>query len=154
MLFRKKPKRVFVAGYFDGLHSGHIRFLEAAAAYGEVHVGIGCDDRLRKVKQREPIFPENERLYMINACRHVHRAFVMPEVDGDGGVVWERYLAEIRPDYMLANDDVPPEWAEIQRAACRKHGVEYVTLARTPPAGMAGRSSTEISVDPKCFLTA
>src|SRR6185437_3628197 len=37
--FHMNTKKVFVSGCFDMLHSGHVRFLEQASTYGELHVG-------------------------------------------------------------------------------------------------------------------
>ena len=34
------PKKVFVSGCFDLLHSGHVAFLEEAASYGDLYVGL------------------------------------------------------------------------------------------------------------------
>ena len=36
-----KRKKVFVSGCFDMLHSGHVRFLQEAAGYGDVYVALG-----------------------------------------------------------------------------------------------------------------
>ena len=69
-----KRKKVFVSGCFDMLHSGHVRFLEKAAGYGDVHVAIGSDQTVRELKGRAPVNTENERKYMLEAFRHVKRA--------------------------------------------------------------------------------
>ena len=37
------PKKVFVSGSYDMLHSGHVAFFEEAAVYGDLYVGIGSD---------------------------------------------------------------------------------------------------------------
>ena len=136
--------KVLVAGYFDGMHAGHVRFFQEAAHYGRLHVAIGCDERLRRVKNQEPMLNERERLYLVQACKYVEHAFIANKVDGEGGVVWESQLAEIRPDYFIANDDTPLEWARLQREACQRHGTRYLVLRRSPPPGIEPRSSTEL----------
>ena len=50
-----RRKKVFVSGCFDMLHSGHIRFLEKAAAYGDVYVAIGSDRTVADLKGRAPV---------------------------------------------------------------------------------------------------
>ncbi|MDE6511359.1 MAG: adenylyltransferase/cytidyltransferase family protein, partial [Muribaculaceae bacterium] len=40
---QKTPKRVFVSGCYDMLHSGHVAFFKEASRYGELYVGIGSD---------------------------------------------------------------------------------------------------------------
>jgi len=37
------PKKVFVSGCFDLLHSGHIAFFQEASAFGDLYVAIGSD---------------------------------------------------------------------------------------------------------------
>lgn len=37
------PKKVFVSGSYDMLHSGHVAFFEEAASYGDLYVGVGSD---------------------------------------------------------------------------------------------------------------
>ena len=37
------PKKVFVSGCYDLLHSGHVEFFRQAAQYGDLYVGIGSD---------------------------------------------------------------------------------------------------------------
>jgi len=53
-----KAKKVFVSGCFDMLHSGHIRFLEQAAEYGDVYVAIGSDRTVMDLKGRAPVTTE------------------------------------------------------------------------------------------------
>ncbi|MEI6078844.1 MAG: adenylyltransferase/cytidyltransferase family protein, partial [Verrucomicrobiota bacterium] len=65
------PKKVFVSGCFDMLHSGHVRFLEEAATYGEVHIGLGSDRTVIELKGRAPVNTQAERQYMLEALRHV-----------------------------------------------------------------------------------
>ncbi|MFH1941007.1 MAG: adenylyltransferase/cytidyltransferase family protein, partial [bacterium] len=48
-------KRVFVTGCFDILHSGHIAFLQEAATYGLLYVGIGSDENIQSLKGVYPI---------------------------------------------------------------------------------------------------
>jgi cytidyltransferase-like protein len=48
-------KKVFVSGCFDLLHSGHIRFLEEAASYGDVYVALGSDRTVAELKGRPPV---------------------------------------------------------------------------------------------------
>jgi len=50
-----KARKVFVSGCFDTLHSGHIRFLEKAAEYGEVYVALGADLTVMDLKGRAPV---------------------------------------------------------------------------------------------------
>ena len=60
-------KKVFVSGCFDMLHSGHIAFLQEAAGYGDLYIGLGSDQTIRDLKGRETINSEDERVYILNA---------------------------------------------------------------------------------------
>ena len=73
---RDKMAKVFVSGCFDVLHSGHVRFFEEAAQYGDLYVSIGSDKTVRELKNRETLYNENERLYMVSSLRFVHHAFI------------------------------------------------------------------------------
>lgn len=131
--------RVVVTGSFDWLHSGHVRFLEQAAAYGDLYAGVGSDANIRRLKgPRHPLFPEAERLYLVGSIRHVARAFI------PSGVGWldaGPELAAIRPRAYVVNEDGDrPE----KRAFCEEAGIEYVVLKRTPKDGLSPRDSTTL----------
>src|SRR5688572_30488854 len=51
----KMPKRVFVSGCFDMLHSGHVAFLQTAASYGDLYVALGSDATVYGLKGRLPV---------------------------------------------------------------------------------------------------
>src|SRR5271169_1872484 len=69
-------KKVFVSGCFDMLHSGHVRFLEEAATYGDLYVGLGSDRTIRDLKGRAPVNTQSERKYLLEALRHVKACYV------------------------------------------------------------------------------
>jgi D-beta-D-heptose 7-phosphate kinase/D-beta-D-heptose 1-phosphate adenosyltransferase len=56
-------KIVFTNGCFDLLHIGHVRYLKAARAEGDVLVvGVNSDRSVRQIKgPGRPVVPENER---------------------------------------------------------------------------------------------
>ena len=65
------PRKVFVSGTFDFLHSGHVAFLTEAAALGELYVCIGNDECVHGLKHRYPVNPQDERKYLIDSLRCV-----------------------------------------------------------------------------------
>ena len=65
---------VLVTGFFDLLHSGHVRFLERAAEFGPVTVVVGSDDNSLHLKGRLPLCREDERLYMVRSLGVVSHA--------------------------------------------------------------------------------
>jgi cytidyltransferase-like protein len=130
------PKKVFVSGFFDMLHSGHITFLEEAAKYGEVYVAVGSDRTYYDLRGRTPVNSENERLYMLQSLGMVKEAFIS---SGGGILDFEAEFRRIRPDLFIVNEDgnLPAK-----KHLCEEMGVEYRVLDRAPLEGFPARSST------------
>ncbi len=132
-------KKVIVTGCFDWLHSGHIRFFEQAATYGDLYVSLGSDATIRQLKGAgHPLQSQHERLYMVQAVRHVYRAIV---ASGSGYLDVEPEIERIRPDIYLVNADGDrPE----KREFCRTRSLQYVVLQRLPKEGLPARQSTHL----------
>ncbi|MEJ5310543.1 MAG: adenylyltransferase/cytidyltransferase family protein [Anaerolineae bacterium] len=132
-------KKVVVTGSFDWLHSGHVRFFEETAALGDLYVVVGHDDNIKLLKgEGHPLFPQNERRYMVHSIRYVKQALIS---SGHGWLDAEPEIARIKPDIYAVNEDGDrPE----KRAFCEKHGLEYVVLKRLPKAGLPKRQSTAL----------
>ena len=133
-----RPK-VVATGCYDWLHSGHVRFFEEASQLGELYVIIGHDENLRLLKgKRHPMFPQEERRYMVQAMRYVHWALV---TSGTGWMDAEPEIALIKPDIYAVNEDGDrPE----KQAFCEAHGIRYVVLKRVPKDGLQSRQSTDL----------
>jgi len=136
-----KRKKVLVSGCFDLLHAGHVAFLEEAATYGRLYVSLGSDRNIRLLKGRPPLFSEAERLFVLRSLACVEEAFIGP---GRGTLDFAPALERIRPDLLVVNEDGN---TTSKRALCRKQGIEYVVLKRTPPPGLPARSSTVIKLE-------
>ena len=131
-------KKVFVSGCFDMLHSGHVEFLEKAAAYGEGHVAIGSDQTVRELKGREPVNNEDERQYMLQAVRHVKQCLISR---GSGIIDFAAELKQVSPDIFIVNEEGnTPEKARL----CRRMGIRYVVLKRIPHGKLPPRSTTSL----------
>jgi len=135
-------KRVMATGFFDGLHSGHIRFLELASSYGDLLVIIGQDEQLKKCKGVDPIYPEHERLYMVRSLRCVSEAKLASVVDAPNGITWVDHLKEVNA--VIINDDLSIETIAAMRRVCDVHGVEFLVMTREPQAGLVTRSSSQM----------
>jgi len=133
-----KPKKVFVSGCFDMLHSGHVRFLEEAAGYGEVHVGLGSDRTVRELKGRAPVNTQSERKYLLEALRHVKACHIN---SGSGIMDFLAELKRVSPDVFIVNEEGnTPAKAEL----CRKLKIKYLVLKRLPQANLPARSTTSL----------
>jgi len=130
------PKKVFVSGFFDLLHSGHIAFLNEAAQSGDVYVAVGSDRTYFDLRGRTPVNNENERLYMVQSLGMVKQAFIS---GGSGILDFEAEFRRVRPDLLIVNEDgnLPAK-----KELCEELGVEYLVLERAPHEGFPAHSST------------
>jgi len=134
----EKKKKVFVSGCFDMLHSGHIAFLQEAAGYGDLYIGLGSDRTIRELKGRETINSEDERVYILNALSCVHRAIINK---GSGLMDFVEDMKDLSPDMFIVNEDGhSPEKEQL----CRELGIVYKVLKRVPHANLPARSSTAL----------
>ena len=131
-------KKVFVSGCYDLLHSGHIEFFRQAAEYGDLYVGIGSDATYLEYKHRKPMFPEEERLFMVKAVRYVKEAYIN---QGSGVIDFIPTLDAIHPDILVVNAE---GGSEAKRQLCAERGMEYIELQRTPAEGLEARSSSSL----------
>ena len=134
----QRPKRVFVSGCYDLLHSGHVEFFRQAAQYGDLYVGIGSDKTILHYKNHKTVYPEQERLFMVKSIRYVKDAYVNA---GDGIMDFVPTLDIVKPDILVVNSDGDkPD----KRRLCEERGIEYIVLPRTPHEGLTARSSTDL----------
>lgn len=130
-------KKAIVTGCYDWLHSGHIRFFEEVSGLGDLYVSLGSDTTIRALKgEGHPLIPQEERLYMVQAIRHVTRAFI---ATGSGYMDAAPEIEALKPDIYAVNED--GDRLE-KRTFCMEHGIEYVVLQRIPKEGLPARQST------------
>jgi D-glycero-beta-D-manno-heptose 1-phosphate adenylyltransferase len=99
---RRGGARVVLAnGCFDVLHVGHVRYLEAARALGDLLVvGVNSDEQVRRLKgEGRPFVPERERAEVVASLRAVDFVTVFHEP-----TVTELLLA-VRPDIHAKGTD-------------------------------------------------
>jgi rfaE bifunctional protein nucleotidyltransferase chain/domain len=118
--YRSAGRRiVFANGAFDILHVGHVRFLEGAAAEGDLLVvGVNSDESIRRYKSPDrPLQPLAERMELVAAFRCVDlvTSFDEPTCDAILEVIRPHVHAK-GPDYTPEN---LPEWPTLQRLGIR-----------------------------------
>jgi D-glycero-beta-D-manno-heptose 1-phosphate adenylyltransferase len=102
VLARKEGARiVFANGCFDVLHVGHVRYLEAAKALGDLLiVGINSDEQTRRLKgEGRPLMPADQRAKIISSLEVVDFVTVFDEP-----TVAELLLA-LKPDIHAKGTD-------------------------------------------------
>jgi D-beta-D-heptose 7-phosphate kinase/D-beta-D-heptose 1-phosphate adenosyltransferase len=97
---------VFTNGVFDLLHTGHVRYLQAARALGDaLIVGVNSDRSVSAIKGPDrPVNREEERAEILLALACVDAAVVFDE-DTPFQVI-----STIRPDVLVKGAD----WAEAE----------------------------------------
>ncbi len=141
------PKKVFVSGCYDLLHSGHVEFFRQASQYGDLYVGIGSDATVLHYKNHKTLYPEQERLFMVKSIKYVKDAFINA---GDGVMDFIPTVEALKPDVFVVNEDGSNEQ---KRRFCEERGIEYVVLQRTPAEGLKARSSTDLKAESSSIPT-
>lgn len=131
-------RKVFVSGCYDLLHSGHVEFFKQASQYGDLYVGIGSDSTYLEYKHRKPMFPQEERLFMVKAIRYVKDAYIN---EGSGVIDFLSTLDLVKPDIFVVNAE---GGSEEKRKLCQERGIQYIELQRTPAEGLQARSSSSL----------
>ena len=132
---RKAGARVVLAGgCFDLLHVGHVRYLEAARALGDLLVvGVNSDEQTRRLKgEGRPLVSERERAEVVASLRAVDFVTIFPEP------TVEALLFAIRPDIHAKGTDYTEETVP-ERAVVLSYGGR-VAIVGDPK----DHSSTEI----------
>lgn len=92
---------VFTNGVFDLLHPGHVRYLQAARAEGDVLiVAVNSDRSVRANKgPSRPIMPEQERAEVLMALSCVDAVVVFDEETP------ARIITHLQPDVLVKGAD-------------------------------------------------
>jgi rfaE bifunctional protein nucleotidyltransferase chain/domain len=96
---------VFTNGVFDILHPGHLRYLQAARAHGDLLiVGLNSDASVRRTKgQGRPINPQEERAEVLAALDCVDAVSIFDE-DTPADIV-----RRVSPDILVKGADWPED---------------------------------------------
>jgi len=132
------PKKVFVTGCFDLLHSGHVAFMKEAASYGDLYACIGSDENVFSLKGRYPVNSQDERKYMIESLACVKECRIST---GMGIMDFIDEIRAIQPDVFIVNQDgATPSKEQL----CRDLNIEYHVMRRLPHGGLPARSTTSL----------
>lgn len=114
--------RIITFGTFDVFHIGHLRLLERARALGGfLAVGVSTDDLNFMKKGVRPVFPQDQRLEIVQALRIVDRAFYEESLEQK-----RDYILAERAEILVMGDDWRGKFDDLSDV-CR-----VVYLPRTP----------------------
>jgi rfaE bifunctional protein nucleotidyltransferase chain/domain len=122
---RAGRKIVFANGVFDILHAGHVRYLKAARAEGDVLVvGVNSDASTRKLKGAgRPILTERARASLVAAIAAVNYVVIFDEPDVNS------LLREFQPDvHAKGTDYTPASLPEAERELAALLGIRVAIV--------------------------
>lgn len=99
---RSSGKRiVFTNGCFDIMHVGHVRYLAAARAEGDILiVGLNSDKSVKLIKgDKRPIVPQDQRAEVLSGMWFVDYITIFHEPDP------LKLIQTIKPDVLVKGED-------------------------------------------------
>ena len=133
---RAAGKRLVVTnGCFDLLHLGHVRYLRAARALGDVlAVGLNGDQSVRELKGADrPINNERDRAELLAALEEVDFVAIFPEVRAT------RFLETVAPEIYVKGGDYTSDTLNAEeRAVMEKSGTEIRFIPFEPGYSTSG----------------
>jgi len=113
---------VFTNGCFDVLHSGHVRYLEQAAALGDVLiVAVNSDDSVRRLKgASRPVNRLEDRMRLLAGLTSVDAVVAFGEDTP------ERLVCAIRPDILAKGGDYRVEQIAGRHCAAEVALIDFV----------------------------
>ena len=125
---------ILCSGCFDGLHRGHVRYLQHARALDRtqtLRVAIAPDDYIRQTKQREPYWPHTDRADTVFALGCVDSVIMQRSM------TVAPIILEYKPALFVKGEDWRDRLPEDVLEACQRVGAQVVYV-ETP-----GRHVTE-----------
>jgi len=125
---------VLTNGVFDLLHIGHLRYLRAARALGDVLVvGVNADATVRLAKPGRPLVPDVERAELVAALEPVDYVTIFAEPTADA------LLRALRPSVYVKGADYTEAMLP-EAPTARALGVELAFVPLVP-----GHSSSALA---------
>lgn len=129
-------KTVITFGTFDILHIGHIRILQRARTYGDrLVVGVSTDALNLSKKARSPVYPEQERVEIVQSLQFVDAVFLEASLE-----LKATYIQQQKADILVMGNDWEGRFDHL-KSLC-----EVVYLPRTPAI-----STTELIAEIKKY---
>lgn len=108
-----------VTGSFDAMRSLDIRLLEEAARQGELHVFLWSDELVRSLDGSVPKFPQEERIYLLQAIRYVNQIHLIDQLADRDSL--PRQVERYSGTWVVKESDDTPQ----KRVFCASNGVKY-----------------------------
>lgn len=133
----KKYHIGYVAGVFDLFHIGHLNILRRAKEQCDyLIVGVVSDEQVIKSKKTRPYIPFEERLEIVQACRYVDEAVMIPADRPNTEDAY--YMYHFDAQFSGSDYAEDPGWLA-RKVFLQQHGADMVFFPYTQTT-----SSTEI----------
>ena len=126
----RKRRVVLASGNFDLLHLGHVKYLEEAKKAGgenaKLIVIVARDSTIKKMKERKPVMPEDQRRSLVESLKVVDEAILgYEELD------ISKVLEKIRPDIIAVGHDQHNIERSVRKAlAEKKLNIQVVKIGK------------------------
>ncbi|MBI4092338.1 MAG: FAD synthase [Candidatus Kerfeldbacteria bacterium] len=121
-------RTVLVFGTFDLLHAGHRSFLKQAKRLGKnLIVAVGRDSVVTKLKRRQPVQSERQRLRIVAALPYVKRTVLASKNP------WHRFafIKKLKPDIIALGYDQRHFTTNLRREL-KAHGINCRVVRLKP----------------------
>jgi len=132
--------KVFVSGFYDILHAGHLQFFREARALGDhLTVSFASAEVLWRERQRRSSLPDDHKLALLASLDSVDDVVIGTGLEE--GLEFKDHFMSLRPHILAVTED--DKYSIAKRALCEQVGAQYVILPKTPPQ-FPSISTTEI----------
>ena len=94
-------KVVFISGYFNPIHTGHLDYINAASDMGDKLVVIVNNDKQVSIKGSTPFMEEVQRMRIVNSIKGVNKTVLSIDIDGAVTETLKLIYDEYSVDYFF-----------------------------------------------------
>jgi FAD synthetase len=120
MTKEQQVKKVLVFGTFDGIHPGHLYFLNEAKKLGNLYISVASDESVKFRKWKDPMFDSQTRMKSIEDLN-----LALEVILGDTTPTTWSPIAKVRPDIVAIGYDQDSLEA-VLKTPQEKYGFEIV----------------------------
>lgn len=115
-----------VSGYFNPIHIGHIKLLEAAQDLGDELLVIVNNDKQQMLKKNKIIMAESERMEIVKAIRYANKVVLAVDSDPTISKTLEKISKENPNCKIIFANGGDRESAKVvpETPVCEKYGIE------------------------------
>lgn len=122
--------KVFVSGFYDIVHAGHLQFFREARALGDrLTVSFASAEVLWRERQRRSSLPDEHKCALLASLGPVDDVVIGSSLEE--GLEFKEHFLRLQPHILAVTDD--DRYAAVKQALCAQIGARYVVLPKTPP---------------------